>query len=101
MRVERADGVATITIDRPPVNAMSRAVVEALESMLGALATDASTRVAVLRGAGPRGFSAGADISEFPALLEPNADRRGEGIGAFLAKREPRWKASGEGDADA
>jgi len=59
---------------------MSRAVVAALESALGQLATDATTRVALLRGAGPRGFSAGADISEFPALLEPNADTRGEGI---------------------
>jgi enoyl-CoA hydratase len=72
--------VTTITIDRPPVNAMSRAVVAAIESALGALATDVTTRVVMLRGAGPRGFSAGADISEFPALLEPNADRRGEGI---------------------
>src|SRR5207249_4133263 len=56
------------------------AVVTALESALDALATDAATRVALLRGAGPRGFSAGADIAEFPALLEPNADTRGEGI---------------------
>ena len=80
MHLERSGGVATITIDRPPVNAMSRAVVEALESTLDALATEAATRVALLRGAGPRGFSAGADISEFPALLDPNADPRGEGI---------------------
>jgi len=72
--------VTTITIDRPPVNALSRAVVLALESALDTLATDAATRVALLRGAGPRGFSAGADISEFPALLEPNAGTRGEGI---------------------
>jgi enoyl-CoA hydratase/carnithine racemase len=72
--------VTTITIDRPPVNAMSRAVVAALESVLDTLAADTATRVALLRGAGPRGFSAGADISEFPALLEPNADTRGEGI---------------------
>jgi enoyl-CoA hydratase/carnithine racemase len=72
--------VTTITIDRPPVNAMSRAVVAALESALDTLATDDATRVALLRGAGPRGLSAGADISEFPALLEPNADTRGEGI---------------------
>jgi enoyl-CoA hydratase len=72
--------VTTITIDRPPVNALSRAVVAALESALDALATDAATRVALLRGAGERGFSAGADISEFPALLEPGADTRGEGI---------------------
>jgi enoyl-CoA hydratase len=80
VHVERSDGVTTITIDRPPVNAMSRAVVAALESALSTLATDATTRVALLRGAGPRGFSAGADISEFPALLGPNADTRGEGI---------------------
>src|SRR5437773_11555794 len=59
---------------------MSRAVVAALESTLDALATDATTHVALLRGAGPRGLSAGADISEFPALLEQNADARGEGI---------------------
>ena len=72
--------MTTITIDRPPVNALSHAVVAALESALDTLATDATTRAALLRGAGPRGFSAGADISEFPALLEPNADTRGEGI---------------------
>ena len=72
--------MTTITIDRPPVNALSRAVVGALESALDTLATDTATRVALLRGAGPRGLSAGADISEFPALLDPNADARGEGI---------------------
>jgi len=72
--------VATITIDRPPVNALSREVVVALESTLDLLATEAPTRVALLRGAGPRGFSAGADISEFPALLDPDVGPRGEGI---------------------
>src|SRR5258708_14128450 len=78
--VEGGGGGTRTTMDRPPVNAMSRAVVAALESALEGLATDAKTHVALLRGAGPRGFSAGADISEFPALLEPNADTRGEGI---------------------
>ena len=72
--------MTTITIDRPPVNAMSRAVVATLESALDALANEGATHVAVLRGAGERGFSAGADITEFPALLEPRADTRGEGI---------------------
>src|ERR1700738_3940858 len=59
---------------------MSRAVVAALESALDELASAPATHVALLRGGGPRGFSAGADISEFPALLEPDADTRGEGI---------------------
>ena len=72
--------MTTVTIDRPPVNAMSRAVVAQLESALGALANEPATHVAVLRGAGERGFTAGADIAEFPALLEPAADTRGEGI---------------------
>ena len=72
--------MTTVTIDRPPVNAMSRAVVEALEATFDALAADPATRAVVLRGAGERGFTAGADITEFPALLEPGADMRGEGI---------------------
>ncbi len=80
VRVERSEGVTTITIDRPPVNAMSAKVVAALEEALAALAIDASTRVALLRGAGDRGFSAGADISEFPALFAPRSGARGEGI---------------------
>ncbi len=80
--------MTTITIDRPPVNAMSRAVVAALESALDTLAADAGTRVALLRGAGPRGLSAGADITEFPALLEPNADTRGEGIQRLAGRVE-------------
>jgi enoyl-CoA hydratase len=72
--------VTTVTIDRPPVNAMSAQVVVALGSALDALAADPATRVALLRGAGERGFTAGADITEFPALLAPDADARGEGI---------------------
>ncbi len=80
VRVERSDGVTTITIDRPPVNAMSAKVVVALEEALAALTTDPATRVALLRGAGERGFTAGADIAEFPALLEPGADAGREGI---------------------
>jgi enoyl-CoA hydratase/carnithine racemase len=72
--------VTTVTIDRPPVNAMSAEVVVALESALDALAADPATLVALLRGAGERGFTAGADIAEFPALLEEGADTGREGI---------------------
>ena len=72
--------MTTITIDRPPVNAMSATVVVALESALDALATEPATRVALLRGAGERGFTAGADIAEFPLLLERDADAGREGI---------------------
>ena len=80
--------MTTITIDRPPVNAMSAQVVIALESALDALAADPATRVALLRGAGERGFSAGADIAEFPALLEEGADAGREGIQRLANKIE-------------
>ena len=72
--------MTTVTIDRPPVNAMSAAVVRALESTLGVLAAEPATHVVLLHGAGERGFTAGADVSEFPALLQPGADIEGEGI---------------------
>ena len=72
--------MTTITIDRPPVNAMSAQVVVALEAALDRLAADPATHVALLRGAGERGFTGGADIAEFPALLKMGADAGREGI---------------------
>ena len=58
------DGIAVITIDNPPVNAMSAAVRQGCWEALDRLAADASARAAVLICAG-RTFIAGADITEF------------------------------------
>ena len=80
--------MTTVTIDRPPVNAMSAEVVAALEAALDRLAADPETRVALLRGAGERGFTGGADIAEFPALLEKGADAGREGIQRLADKIE-------------
>ncbi len=60
--------VATVTIDHPPVNALSAPLLEELEAEIERLDSDAGVRAIVLRGAGERAFVAGADISEFPAL---------------------------------
>ena len=67
---ERHDAVALVTIDNPPMNALSAALLEELEAELDALDTDDGVRAIVLRGAGDRAFVAGADIKEFPALRE-------------------------------
>ena len=67
---ERRDAVALVTIDNPPMNALSAALVEELEAELDALDADDAVRAIVLRGAGDRAFVAGADIKEFPALRE-------------------------------
>lgn len=61
---EVAEGVGTITIDRPAKrNAMSADMWRALPGILDTLAKDPSVRVAVLTGAGGN-FCAGADIAE-------------------------------------
>jgi len=67
---ERRDAVALVTIDNPPMNALSAALLEELEGELEELDTDDAVRAIVLRGAGDRAFVAGADIKEFPALRE-------------------------------
>ena len=67
---ERRDGIAVVTIDNPPMNALSAALIEELEAELEELDTDDAVRAIVLRGAGDRAFVAGADIKEFPALRE-------------------------------
>jgi enoyl-CoA hydratase len=67
---ERRDAVALVTIDNPPMNALSSALLDELEAEIDGLDADDAVRVVVLRGAGERAFVAGADIKEFPALRE-------------------------------
>ena len=67
---ERRDAVALVTIDNPPMNALSAALLEELEAEVEALDADEEVRAIVLRGGGERAFVAGADIKEFPALRE-------------------------------
>jgi len=61
------DGVAVITLDSPPVNALSIALRTAIYDNLKTLEADAAVQAIVLIGAG-RGFSGGADIKEFGRL---------------------------------
>ena len=67
----KLDGaVAVVTIDHPPVNALSAPLLEELESEFERLDAEDGVRAIVLKGAGDRAFVAGADISEFPSLRE-------------------------------
>ncbi len=61
---EVVDAVAVITIDNPPVNALSHAVRQGCWEALERLASDDSAEAALLICAG-RTFIAGADITEF------------------------------------
>ncbi len=68
--VERADGVAVVTVDNPPVNALGNAVLDALADVAASLATERGVRAVVLAGTGDKAFMAGADLAEFQRLLE-------------------------------
>src|SRR2546428_7391531 len=63
LRIERQDGIATLTLDRPAVgNALDDALVARLGEALAACAADPAVRVVVVTGAG-KVFSAGADLN--------------------------------------
>jgi enoyl-CoA hydratase/carnithine racemase len=65
IREERDGAVTTLTLDHPPANAISADVVAGLAEGLERAEADESIRALVITGAGPRFFSAGADITAF------------------------------------
>jgi 2-(1,2-epoxy-1,2-dihydrophenyl)acetyl-CoA isomerase len=68
--VDRAEGVVTLTLNRPEaMNALDVAMKEALRDTLAQLEGDRSCRAVVLAGAG-RAFCAGQDLREHVATLE-------------------------------
>src|SRR5437016_6689577 len=67
--IERLDGVAVITLNRPEkLNALSFGLVRELDEELTQLEDDAAVKAVILTGAGDRAFSAGADIHELAGL---------------------------------
>jgi enoyl-CoA hydratase len=67
LTLEVADYVATVTLNRPPVNAQNRAFKEELVRVFDELHDRADVRAVVLTGAG-KAFSAGADLKERPNI---------------------------------
>ena len=60
-----ADGIATITINRPDkLNALNATVIAELDDAAGRIERDPDIRAALLTGAGAKAFVAGADIGE-------------------------------------
>jgi len=80
-------GVRTITIDREARrNALDRATLDELEAAVDAAAGDPAVRVIVLRGAGAKAFSAGADLEELLAHQTIDDRRRHfDGVARVIA----------------
>lgn len=65
VRVEREGAIGWVVLDRPAqINAINDDIRRGVPAALAELEADASVHVIVIRGEGPRGFCAGADIKE-------------------------------------
>src|SRR5262249_2434685 len=72
-RLDVADGIATVTFDRPPANAQNRKTREELIRVFDAISARDDVRVAILTAAGDM-FSAGADLKERVDLVHEPGD---------------------------
>jgi enoyl-CoA hydratase/carnithine racemase len=63
VRVESDQGIATIRLDRPPMNALNAAVQAEIAAAAGQVSADAAVRAVIIYGGG-KVFAAGADIKE-------------------------------------
>jgi enoyl-CoA hydratase len=88
IRYSAKDGVAILTLNKPPVNALSSAAYKLLARISDRLASDDSIRVAIFTAEGPRIFCGGADVKELAAQTP-------DGRAAFFAmSNETRQKFS-------
>tara|TARA_B100001142_G_scaffold227934_1_gene226012 strand:- start:2023 stop:2766 length:744 start_codon:yes stop_codon:yes gene_type:complete len=83
-------GIYTVTLNRPDrINAINLAMRDELWQIFLLLRDDPTAKCAILRGAGSKGFSAGADISEFgssPSLYESREARLNRDLWELMAK---------------
>jgi enoyl-CoA hydratase/carnithine racemase len=85
VRVEVADRIATIRLDRPKMNALNEAVQEQLRSAAAEVSHRDDVRAVVLYG-GERVFAAGADIKEMEPMEYADMARRSADLqSAFTA----------------
>ena len=69
-------GVATLVVDRPPLNALSYQAKEEIAACLEEVAADSAVRCLIVFGAGDRAFSVGSDIKEFPEVTARRLGRQ-------------------------
>ncbi len=75
VRITKDNDVAIITIDNPPVNALSPGVPEGIWAAIDEMNRDAAIKAVVVIGGG-RTFVAGADIKEFGKMTSGASPRR-------------------------
>jgi cyclohexa-1,5-dienecarbonyl-CoA hydratase len=63
-QVSVVGGIATITMDRPPVNVLNISLMEQLTAALQELEKDPEIKLVVITGAGTKAFSAGVEVAD-------------------------------------
>lgn len=89
VRSERRGRTLLVTIANPPVNVLSRPVLESLAAKLDEAEADLDVHAVVLASAAPTAFAAGADLREM-ASLDPAGARKHGGRGQELTRKIER-----------
>ncbi len=89
--ISRDGDVGILTVNNPPVNALSPGVPEGIASGVEQFEKDDAVKAVVLIGGG-RTFIAGADIREFGKMTSSGEGRRGPGFNAILDRIEKSSK---------
>ena len=66
--VEKENGTATVTLNRPPMNPLNSRMFKDLYSAFDDLSADQDVRTVIITGAGSKAFAAGADVTEMANL---------------------------------
>ena len=75
IHLDKTGGVASVVIDRPPLNVLNLALLRELRQVLDELDRDDGVELVEIKGAGERAFSAGVDVkdhtrAQVPEMLE-------------------------------
>ncbi len=76
--LEKQGHVAVLTLNRPPTNSVSYAMLQELDKVFDEVANDMDVRALVITGAGERCFSAGMDVAD--AMSHPDVGDIGRAL---------------------
>jgi enoyl-CoA hydratase/carnithine racemase len=87
LKYEKQGQVITITLNNPPVNAVSTKVLNALNKAFDDAENDAEARCIILAGAGEKAFCAGGDMREEKDFGDPETARAFRTLGRSTLNR--------------
>ena len=70
--IEKTQNVSILTLNNPPVNSLSRNLIEDLDRGLDEILMDKTCRCLIVTGNGKKAFASGADIRELENFDEKN-----------------------------